>query len=329
MQVAFSVVELCAGGGGQALGLEAAGFEHAAVVEYEPGYCATLRANRPHWNTLQMDIRHVRAQDFRGVDLIAAGVPCPPFSIAGRQLGGDDERDMFPHALSIIEVAKPTAILIENVAGLASAKFSEYRDRVLVRLQQAGYETDWRVIQSSDYGAPQLRPRFALLGWRRRNGARIEWPKPGMGAPTVGEALRDLMGVNGWLGAEAWCAHANRIAPTIVGGSKKHGGPDLGPTRAKAQWRELGVDGMGIANAAPGREFAKNGLPRLTIPMVARLQTFPDDWKFQGGKTAAYRQIGNAFPPKVAASLGIMIARYLRGERSKIVRPSGSELAAS
>src|SRR5207248_1053620 len=115
--MSFAVLELCAGGGGQALGLEMAGFHHEAAVEYEPQFCTTLRTNRPQWNVRQDDIRNVRPHDFTGVDLLAAGVPCPPFSVAGRQLGADDERDMFPTALEFVEVIKPRAILFENVPG--------------------------------------------------------------------------------------------------------------------------------------------------------------------------------------------------------------------
>ena len=126
-----SVLELCAGGGGQALGLEMAGFSHAAAVEYEAPFCATLKLNRPKWNVINQDIRNIRPQDFAGVDLVAAGVPCPPFSIAGKQLGGDDERDMFPTAISIVKGAKPRGVLFENVPGFASEKFKEYRNKLI------------------------------------------------------------------------------------------------------------------------------------------------------------------------------------------------------
>jgi|GEM_PF-1743718 len=115
--MSLSLLELCAGGGGQALGLELAGFHHSGVVEYEPQFCTTLRKNRPHWNVLQIDVRNLRAGDFSGVDLVATGVPCPPFSVAGKQLGADDERDMFPAALQVVENARPRAVLFENVPG--------------------------------------------------------------------------------------------------------------------------------------------------------------------------------------------------------------------
>ncbi len=124
MLMSFAVLELCAGGGGQALGLEMAGFHHAAAVEYEPQYCTTLRKNRPYWNVIQQDIRHLRHQDFTGIDLLAAGVPCPPFSIASKQLGADDDRDMFPTALDLVDHIRPRAVLFENVPGFASAKLS-------------------------------------------------------------------------------------------------------------------------------------------------------------------------------------------------------------
>jgi DNA (cytosine-5)-methyltransferase 1 len=117
------------------------------------------------------------------------------------------------------------------------------------------------------------------------------------------------MAARGWPGAYAWARRADRIAPTIVGGSKKHGGADLGPTRAKRAWAELGVDGIGIADAAPGPDVDPVLVPRLTCEMVIRLQGWQDEWgwRFSGRKTARYRQIGNAFPPPVAESVGTAI----------------------
>ncbi len=287
-----------------------AGFSHAAAVEYEPQFCETLRANRPAWNVLNQDIRYLNGKDFTGLDLIAGGVPCPPFSIAGKQLGSDDERDMFPAALSIIRAAKPRAVLLENVAGLASAKFATYRNEILAQLAKLGYDPDFRILQASDFGVPQLRPRFVLVALRSADAQFFAWPAPHQSkAPTVGDTLKTLIAAAGWRGATDWAKRANEIAPTIVGGSKKHGGPDLGPTRAKQKWKELGVDGMGIANAPPDSDFPMDQLPRLTVQMVARIQGFPDSWKFQGKKTIAYRQVGNAFPPPVAHAVGLAISR--------------------
>jgi DNA (cytosine-5)-methyltransferase 1 len=123
------------------------------------------------------------------------------------------------------------------------------------------------------------------------------------------------MGERGWFGVEAWRERACDIAPTLVGGSKKHGGPDLGPTRAKRAWENLGVEGKGVADLAPDRDFV--GMPRLTVRMTARIQGFPDDWQFSGKKTAAYRQIGNAFPPPVARAVGRQIVIALTAASKK------------
>jgi DNA (cytosine-5)-methyltransferase 1 len=309
----MTALEICAGGGGQAIGVEAGGFGCAAVVELEPAACATLRLNRPAWRVIQGDVREVEGRDFSGIDLLAGGVPCPPFSIAGKQLGSNDERDLFPEALRIIEEAKPEAVLLENVPGLASTKFEGYRRALFKRLNILGYDVDFRVLNASNCGVPQLRPRFVLVGFRNHSMGDFPWPTAPSPRGTVGSVLSDLMCERGWPGAVAWVSRANGIAPTLVGGSKKHGGPDLGPTRAKIQWRALGVDGMGIADSAPGPEFPMDGLPRLTVRMAARIQGFPDTWEFAGKKTGAYRQIGNAFPPPVAQAVASAIRATLTG----------------
>jgi DNA (cytosine-5)-methyltransferase 1 len=327
--VGLAVLELCAGGGGQALGLEAAGFESAAVVEIDTHSCNTLRFNRPKWHVIQSDIREISGRNFRGIGLFAAGVPCPPFSIAGKQLGRHDERDLFPEALRIIEESRPPAVLLENVPGLASNKFKTYRHGIAAALSELGYEVRWATLSASDFNVPQLRPRFIVVALRARLSGRFAWPERlTRRPPTVGEAIGDLMAAGGWTGAEAWARKASGIAPTIVGGSKKHGGPDLGPTRARRQWASLGVDGLGIADEPPDRGFPSSAKPRLTIPMVARLQGFPDDWKFTGKKTAAYRQVGNAFPPPVAAQVGCALLEALNATRTHLVRRSQPSLFA-
>ena len=316
---ALTSVELCAGAGGQALGLELAGYEHLACVEYDEQACRTLRANRPEWNVVEDDLRAVVRRrelvDFAECDLLAGGVPCPPFSIASRQLGADDERDLFPAILDLAAQLGPRAILVENVRGLLSTKFRAYRAYIRRRLVALGYERLWwDIAQASDYGVPQLRPRALLVALRDDVEGTFAWPEPVVGRVTVGETLVDLMGEEGWPYAEAWAQRANRIAPTLVGGSKKHGGPDLGPSRAKAEWATMGCDGSGLADQAPGPDFPADHRPKLTVRMAARLQGFGDEWVISGGKTAQYRQIGNAFPPPVARGVGEAIAAALGGE---------------
>jgi len=308
----LTVVEICAGAGGQSVGLEQAGFRHVLAVEIDPDAAATLRANRPGWHVVTGDVRDVEGFDVPRTDLLAGGVPCPPFSIAGKQLGADDERDLFPEALRLVEEIKPRAVMLENVRGLASTRFDTYRESILAKLADLGYETHWRLVQASDFGVPQLRPRFILVALQPDVARHFEWPASQDDAPTVGETLGQLMAANGWKGARAWAARADGIAPTVVGGSKKHGGPDLGPTRARAKWLELGVDGRGVVEEAPPAHTPDDFTPRLTNQMVARIQGFPADWKFVGRKTAVYRQIGNAFPPPVAEAIGGAIASAIR-----------------
>lgn len=295
-------IEFCAGAGGQALGLEQAGFSHAALVEIEADYAKTLMLNRPHWDVRAADMNEFDGRPFKGMDLFAAGLPCPPFSMAGRQLGENDERNLFPAAIRLIDEIRPRAVMIENVRGFLSAVFEDYRGQLKAQLKKLGYSVDWRLLNASDYGVSQLRPRVVIVAIRNDLVDAFDWPTPQPHNPqTVGATLYDLMAANGWHGARRWADHANEIAPTVVGGSKKHGGPDLGPTRARQAWATLGVEGRTIADDAPAPDFV--GMPRLTARMVARLQGFPDHWQFYGRKTTAYRQIGNAFPPPVAKAV--------------------------
>lgn len=308
-------VELCAGAGGQALGLERAGFSHEALVEIDADACETLRLNRPEWNVFEGDMREFDPVPFKGVDLLAGGLPCPPFSVAGKQLGERDERNLFPAALDIIDEIRPGAVMIENVRGFLGAVFEDYRKHLRQQLEKLGYKVDWRLLNASDYGVSQLRPRVVIIAIRHAFADKFSWPDPNPKNPaSVGQKLRDLMGANGWSGLEDWVEQANDIAPTIVGGSKKHGGPDLGPTRARAAWATLGVNGKSIAESAPEVDF--EGMPRLTVRMVARIQGFPDEWRLYGRKTTAYRQIGNAFPPPVAAAVARQLAAALGVETS-------------
>jgi DNA (cytosine-5)-methyltransferase 1 len=311
-------VEICAGAGGQALGLELAGFDHAALVEIEHVACDTLLTNRPAWNIICGDIKNFSGSKYKGIDLLAGGVPCPPFSKAGKQLGSGDDRDLFPEAIRLADEIRPKAIMLENVRGMLDAVFEDYRKHIKDQLSSLGYHTEWRLHNASDYGVSQLRPRVIFIALRKDLANHFAWPAPiAISPPTVGELLFDLMNERLWRGATKWRQRANDIAPTLVGGSKKHGGPDLGPTRAKAAWASLGVDGHGLADTSPERNFI--GMPRLTVRMTARIQGFPDVWSFSGKKTAAYRQIGNAFPPPVAQAVGKSIIEAIEAASKRIV----------
>ncbi|MFI6414194.1 DNA (cytosine-5-)-methyltransferase [Streptomyces sp. NPDC050585] len=348
----LEVVEICAGAGGQSLGLERAGFRHRLAVELDPQAADTLRRNFVEFlGYSEEEVKDsVRIGDVADpavwnpvleteqLDLLAGGVPCPPFSIAGKQLGTNDERDLFAWAIELCGKVQPKALLLENVRGLSANRFAGYRQHVLDRLKEHGYIAEWQLLHADDFGVSQLRPRFVLVALQHEFAPYFEWPerRPGS-AKSVGELLVDLMAENGWEGAQEWAESATGIAPTIVGGSKKHGGADLGPTRAKRAWADKGVDAMGIADKAPSPEgppvVGGRPFPKLTTAMVARIQGWQDAdsegdggeddfrWRFHGRKTSVYRQIGNAFPPPVAKALGVSIRNALNkvGEPRELV----------
>jgi DNA (cytosine-5)-methyltransferase 1 len=332
----LKVVEICAGAGGQSLGLHRAGFAHELALELDESAAKTLRHNLAR---VQGGSPHVKVgdvadpalwtpEDYNGIDLLAGGVPCPPFSIAGKQLGSSDERDLFAWAVELTGRIRPRALMLENVRGLSTPRFSGYRQAVADRLAELGYWSEWRLLHASDFGVPQLRPRFVLVAMAEEHARHFAWPKHDANRVTVGSELRELMADNGWRYADKWAEAANKVAPTIVGGSKKHGGADLGPTRAKLAWAELMVDGKGIADAPPNRRDPsfRTRLPRLTNDMVARVQGWGRpgyEWEFLGRKTSVYRQIGNAFPPPVAEALGRSIADALHQ------RPTAVEILGS
>ncbi|MFF0017094.1 DNA cytosine methyltransferase [Streptomyces sp. NPDC005374] len=381
-------VEICAGAGGQAVGLHGAGFKHLALVEWDRHAVDTLKANVsgwPGWNKKRasalkpMDVKDFLKSDLyanlgiesEGLDLLAGGVPCPPFSLAGKRLGEDDERDLFPAALDIIDALRPKAVMIENVRGILEPPevFIDYRKRILDRLRGYGYAVPeirdywlpekqniemrsvWRRLDASDFGVPQLRPRAILVAIRKdvleRNGAEFVWPLRVKGEPAtvLGELDQSMKSrcmefwnknyegrtpkagdrtgediYNTWRGEAEKAVKAGKgVAPTLVGGSKKHGGADLGPTRAKRAWEYMGVNAMGVANAPencdPERDLFRPAGPMLTVAQAAIIQGFPEGWNFQGQKTAQYRQVGNAFPPPVAEAVGRAIAAVLQPEQ--------------
>ncbi|MFD1935165.1 DNA cytosine methyltransferase [Nonomuraea mangrovi] len=320
----FTSLEICAGAGGQALGLEKAGFDPAMLVDNDPHACATLRANRPAWDVRQLDLlefvghEHPHVLD---IDLLAGGLPRLPYSVAGKRQRVDDRHDLLRAAIWLATEVRPRAIMLENVPALVrDPMFAETRHFVEEELKNSGYVCAWATLDAQDHGVPQRREHGLIVAMRPDDLVRFEWPRPVGGAATVGDVLWRSMGSRGWAGAVEWRLMANEVAPTIVGGSRDRGGADLGPTRTKNIWARLGVNGGSIADDVPDADFVmragtdpgdRKGLPKLTIPQVAVLQGFPEDWMITGRKTARYRQVGHAFPPPLATAVGTSLARAL------------------
>ena len=250
----LDVVKIC-GAGGQALGLERRGFKHALAVELDAAACATLRANRPGWKVAEGDVAEAalwRPRDYRGVALLAGGVPCPPFTVAGRQLGATDERDLFAWAVELLRIVRPRALLLENVKGLSTSRFSAYRQHVLDRLTPA-----------------RVRPGLAAaagIGLRRAATAAADRPRrPAAGrrglvplAVAVPPAARNRRRDAGRPDGRAGLARSRRLGPPRrpdrADDRRRLRTAAPSTTRTKRAWAELGVDGIGVADLAPGAD---------------------------------------------------------------------------
>ena len=173
----FSCVEICSGAGGQFLGLEKAGFKHLALVEYEKNYCEVLKKNRPNWNVICEDVHNFSGKKYLGADLFAAGVPCPPFSVASKQLGENDERDLFPETLRLIEEIQPRAIMIENVKGFLDKKFDDYREKILNSIENLGYQVQIKLLNALDFGVSQVRQRIVIVGIKNDERRKFFYPE--------------------------------------------------------------------------------------------------------------------------------------------------------
>ena len=193
------------------MGLEKAGFQHVSLFEINGTCCSTLRWNRDGWNVVQADINRIGISEYRGIDLLAGGLPCPPFSVAGKQLGHADERDLFPAALRLIDEARPRAVMLENVKGLLEGRFADYRESILQTLDQLGYRANWRLLDACDFGVPQVRRRAILVAIQKNLAHGFSWPQPLEATPlSVGETLYDQMASRGWRKVEEWSLQANQ-----------------------------------------------------------------------------------------------------------------------
>ncbi|MFF3793335.1 DUF6339 family protein [Streptomyces sp. NPDC001981] len=310
-------VEICAGSGAQALGLERAGFEPVLLIDSKADACFTIEANRPEWDVICMDVAHFRVferQDVIGVDLLSGGLPRVKSTATVGRDQDTDERRVLRATIDLARIIRPKAVLLENVPDLVeSPDFEADRSWMTEALAQARYGCHWAVLNAADFGVPQNRRSGFLVALQDPYHSRFAWPQPASTTPpTVGQVLGPSMSKNGWPGAERWAKGADRIAPALVGGSDRRGGADLGPTGSKKAWEALGVNGTSLGNEPPGPDFPVDGLPRLTVEQAALIQSIPEDWRFAGGKTSRYRQIGHAMPPLLASAVGQAIAAALR-----------------
>ena len=214
---------------------------------------------------------------------------------------------------------QPRALLIENVPGLVDAPdYEPIRDFIRKELDHLGYRFRWFVLNAADFGVPQDRKQGLLVALKKQYFDAFRPPEPTVREHlTVGPALRRSMAMRGWRDADRWAAQALSVAPTLVGGSDKRGGADLGLTGTK---KAVGPDGSRwatVADDVPGPDFTwapetgRSGMVRITTDQAALLQGFPSDWRFAGKKTARYRQIGHASPPPVGRALGLAIRAAL------------------
>ncbi|WP_405480925.1 DNA cytosine methyltransferase [Streptomyces sp. NBC_00009] len=315
-------VDVCAGAGGLAVGLEQAGFEPVLLLDDNPVACETLRMNRPRWKVLQenlLDFDPAEHQETYDVDLLSAGPPRVKSNATVARTETHEEQRLLEAAVLLTHAIQPRALLIENVPGLVDApEFVTVRDFIHKELEHLGYRFEWFVLNAADFGVPQDRKQGVLVALKKRYFDAFRKPTPTVQEHVpVGRALRRSMAARGWRDADRWAAQALCVAPTLVGGSDNRGGADLGPTGTKKAWARIGVNGGTVADEVPEADFVWDpglgtpGLVKITDAQAALLQAFPEDWRFAGRKTARYRQIGHASPPPVGEALGHAVRRAL------------------
>lgn len=333
----FTLVELFAGAGGLALGLEQAGFKSILLNEKDKYACQTLRKNRPQWNVIEDDITNVDFSHLQGeVDLLTGGFPCQPFSYAGKQLGFEDLRGtlVFEMARAIKEI-QPKVFLAENVKGLTENDGGRTLETIINVLKELGYTiVEQNVYKAIFYKVPQKRERLIIIGVRNdlAKKAKFEKPSPYYRLLTVKDALQggELFenAVPDSLGQAYPKRKAEIMAHVPEGGywrdlpielQKEYmlgsfylGGGKTGMAR-RLSWDEPSL----TLTCAPAQKQTERCHPSehrpLTTREYARIQTFPDDWRFEGSATQIYKQIGNAVPVNLALAIGKAIIKMLNG----------------
>lgn len=329
----YNVVELFAGAGGLALGLEKAGFEEVGLVEIDKYACQTLRKNRPNWNVIEEDVIKVAERGIRNylpdgieIDLLSGGYPCQSFSYAGHKMGLNDVRGtMFYYYAKILEELKPKVFLAENVRGLVSHDNGKTLQTMIDVFTSIGYRVTWKVLKALDYNVAQKRERIVIIGTRNDLDTSIiyKYPKPYDYKPVLRDALKDVPVSEGakYPPKKAkvlelvppggyWRALPDEIAKEFMGSSYYSGGGRTGMAR-RISWDEPCL----TLTCSPAQKQTERCHPDETRPFTtreyARIQSFPDEWKFEGSMTNIYKQIGNAVPVNLAKAIGLSIVDFL------------------
>jgi DNA (cytosine-5)-methyltransferase 1 len=332
-QKRLTALELCAGAGGMALGLEAAGYDHLGLIELDNDAVATLRRNRPHWPVFQEDLTKIDFNQYAGkVDLLCGGLPCQAYSEEGLGRGKNDDRDLLLEGARAVREIRPRAFLFENVRGVLFGKHADQIAAFLKELGDAGYEVQIVEVNTQDYGVAQNRPRIMFVGMDRRHRRYFEMPGafPKRRA-NVGDVLYDLMAANGWSEVQQWAEYCRTVTfqlqdGTIVQGAQAStvtGRSGKAREKAALRWAKNGLNPGGIPDEAPSDSYAQmhggdKFVPGITLKMRARLQDFPENFEFIGSKDSVAQQIGNAVAPRMAQAMGLAIYQALEGCRFDI-----------
>lgn len=329
-------IELFAGAGGLALGLEQAGFEEVALVEIDKIACETLKLNRPKWNVLNEDIVEVSKRDLLKefnlksgeLDLISGGYPCQSFSYAGKKLGLDDVRGtMFYYYAEFVKQLKPKMFFAENVKGLTTHDGGKTIETMIDVFEDMGYKVEWKVLNAWDYGVAEKRQRVVIIGIRNdlTNKVKFDYPIPHEYKPVLRDVLKDVPESVGAKYPEKkkkvfdlvppggyWRDLPDDVAKEYMKSCYYMGGGRTGIAR-RLSWDEPSL----TLTCSPMMKQTDRCHPDESRPFTtreyARIQSFPDDWEFAGKMGDIYKQIGNAVPVNLAKCVGDSIMTALNG----------------
>ena len=323
-------IELFAGAGGLALGLEQGGFDGLAYVEMNGDACETLRRNRPNWNVIEGDVHGIDFRQYNGqVDLVSGGFPCQAFSMAGKRLGfGDIRGTLFAEIIRCASETHPKMLLMENVKGLLSHDGGRTFETIRHEVEKAGYSLQWKILNASYHGVGQARERIVMIGIRDDLADKIsfEYPEPDDSQTTLRDALDGVPDSSGVSYSEkkakvldlvppggCWVDLPQDIAREYMKSSYDSPGGKRGMAR-RLSWDRPCL----TLTTSPSQKQTERCHPDETRPLTvreyARVQSFPDDWEFAGGIGSQYRQIGNAVPVEMARRIGVQIIKALDGE---------------